>query len=86
MTDTKFELILEMFFLKISNMNVLFDKKTLIWKSYTTMEALSTIERVQIVNSKKFVIAAFDVDNKTFMVHIAIQKQEKMPVHFKKQA
>ena len=44
--DTKFEVVLEMPFLKISNANVAFDKRTLTWKSYTTNKALPTTERV----------------------------------------
>ena len=29
---------------------------------------------------------ALDADNKTFVMHVAIREQEKMPVHFEKQA
>ena len=63
-----------------------FDKKTLMWKFYTTNKALSTTKQVQIVDPKKFVIAALDDNNEMFVVHMAIQEQEKMPVHSKKQA
>ena len=83
--DTKFEMILGMPFLKISNADVSFGEKTLMWRSYTINEALPTTEQVQIVNSKEFVIVALDIDSKTFMVHMAIQEQEKMPMHSKKQ-
>ena len=83
--DTKFEMILEMSFLKIDNANVAFDKKTLIWKSYTTNKALPTTKQVQLVNPKKFVITALDADSKTFVVHVAIREQEKMLVHSKRQ-
>ena len=85
-TDTKFEVILGMFFLKISNADVSFGKKTLTWRIHTTNEALSTTKQVQIVDPKKFVIAALDVDSKTFVVHVAIREREEMPVHSKKQA
>ena len=84
--DTKFEVILEMLFLKISNADVSFGKKILTWKTYTTNEALPTIEQIQIVDPKEFVIAALDVDSKTFVIYVAIRKQEKMPVHSKRQA
>ena len=84
--DTKFEVILGMPFLKISNADVSFGKGTLTWKTYTTNEALPTTERVQIVDPKEFVIAALDVNSKTFVVHMAIWEREKMPVHSKKQA
>ena len=44
--DTKFEMILGILFLKISNADVTFVERTLMWKSYTTNKALSTMERV----------------------------------------
>ena len=84
--NTKFEVILGMPFLKISNANVLFGEKTLTWKSYTTNKALPTTEQVQIINKKDFVIAALDTNSKTFVVHVAIREREKMPIHFEKQA
>ena len=43
-TNTKFEVILRMFFLKISNMDVLFSKKTPTWRIYVTNKALPTIK------------------------------------------
>ena len=84
--NTKFEVILEILFLKISNTDILFGKKILTWKIYTTNKALLITKEVQIINPKKFIIAAFDVYSKTFVVHVVIRKQEKMPVHFEKQA
>ena len=84
--DTKFETILEMLFLKISNADMSFGEKTLIQKSYTINKTLSTIKQVQIVDSKEFIIAALDVGSETFVVHVTIQEQEKMLVHFKRQA
>ena len=44
--NTKFEVILGMFFLKLSNADMSFSEIILIWKTYTTNKALSTIERV----------------------------------------
>ena len=44
--DTKFEVILRMPFLKISNVDMSFGKKTLMWKSYITNEALLFMEQV----------------------------------------
>ena len=85
MADTKFEVILGMFFLKISNADVSFGKGTLMWKIYTTNKALPTTEQVQIINKKDFVIAALDADSETFVVHVAIRKQEEMPVHSERQ-
>ena len=84
--DTKFEVILGMPFLKISNADVSFGQRTLTWRTYTTNEALPTTEQVQIVDLKEFVIAALDIDSETFVVHVAIREQEKMPVLSKRQA
>ena len=84
--NTKFKVILKILFLKISNSNVLFGKETLIWRTYTTNEALSTTKQVQIINLKEFIIAALDVNSEIFVIHVAIREQEKMPVHSKKQA
>ena len=79
--DTKFKVILEMPFLKISNADVAFGEGTLTWKSYTTNEALPTTERVQLVDPKEFVIAALDADSETFVVHVAIREQEEMAMN-----
>ena len=86
MAHTKFEVILEMPFLKISNADVSFGKKTLTWRTYTTNKALSTTKQVQIVDPKEFVIIALDVDSKIFVVHVAIREREEISVHSKKQA
>ena len=72
MTDIKFEIILEMFFLKLNNTNILFDKKILIWRTYITNKALSTIKQVQIIDKKDFVIMTLDTNNKTFVILVAI--------------
>ena len=42
MADTKFEVILRMLFLKLSNADVSFGEKTFIWRTYTTNKALLT--------------------------------------------
>ena len=72
--NTKFEMIIKIFFLKIRNANILFNKETLIWIFYTTNKALHHTKQVQIVNLKEFIIAAFDASNKMFMAHITIIK------------
>ena len=51
------------------------------WKSYTTNKAIPTTEQVQLVDSKKFVIAALDADSETFVMHVAIRESEEMPMN-----
>ena len=83
--DTKFEVILGMPLLKLSNANVSFNEGTLTWKSYITNKVLLTTKRVQLIDPQEFVIAALDIDSETFVVHMAIWEREEMPVHFKRQ-
>ena len=72
MTNTKFEVILEMPFLKLSNVDMSFDKRIFTWRTYITNKALPTTKQVQIINKKDFVIAALDANSKMFMVYVAI--------------
>ena len=83
--DTKFKPVLGMLFFTTNNVDVSFGEGTLTWKSYTTNKALPTTKQVQIVDPKEFVIAALDMGSKTFIVYMAIQEREEMPVHSKKQ-
>ena len=84
--DTKFKVILKRLFLKIRKTDMSFDEKILTWKFHTTIKALPTIEQVQILNLKTFLIVVLDVCNKTFIVHMAIKKRDKMPIYSEKQA
>ena len=86
MANTKFEVVLEIPFLKISNANVAFGEGTLTWKSYTISKALPITKRVRLVNPMEFVIAALDADSETFVVHVAIREREDMPMHSERQA
>ena len=70
--DTKFEIILRMLFLKISNAEVSFGEKILTWSIYISNKALLTTKQVQIIDSKEFVIAALDIDSEIFVMHMAI--------------
>ena len=78
--DTKFEVILGISFLKISNANMAFGEGILMWQSYITNKTLPTTEQVQLVNLKEFIIATLDADSETFVVHVAIQKREEMAI------
>ena len=72
MANTKFKVILGMLFLKMGNVDMSFDKKTLISKSFITSKTLSTTKFVQIINPKEFVIAVLDFYSETFVVYMAI--------------
>ena len=68
MTNTKFKVILKIIFLKFSNANILFSKKTLIQRFYITNEALFTIKQVQIIDQINFFLVALDVNSDIFVV------------------
>ena len=53
--DTKFEVVLGMFFLKISNADISFGEKIISWKFYTTNKVILTTKQVQLIDSKKFI-------------------------------
>ena len=55
-------------FLKISNINISFNEKTLMWKTFTTNKILFTTKHVQIINKKDIIIIALDANNKTFVI------------------
>lgn len=59
-----------MLFLTFSNTNIQFAKKKLIWRSYITIKALSTVKWVEFIDNKKFIKAALDAESKTFVMHI----------------
>ena len=76
--DTKFEVVLGMLFLKLSNVDVAFGEETFTWRSYTINKALSTTKRIQLVDLKEFVIAALDADSNPFVMYIAVREWEEI--------
>lgn len=71
MADTSIEVVLGMLFLTLSNIDVKFADRELIWKSYITSEALLTTKRVELINKKEFAKAVLDEESKAFVVHVA---------------
>ena len=70
--DTKFEIILGMPFLKLSNANVSFGKRTLMWKFYITSKVIPTTKQIKLIDPQEFVIAVLNVDSETYVEHVAI--------------
>ena len=81
MADAKFELILRKFFLKISNTDISYGERIFTWKSYTTNKDLPTTKHI---DKKDFIIATFDANSKTFVMYVAIRKQEKLAINLPK--
>ena len=68
------EVILGMPFLTLSNADIQFIEKELIWRFYTTAEALPTTKQVELINKKKFAKTTLDEELETFVIHIAALK------------
>ncbi len=70
LADNSIEVVLGMFFLAFSNINFHFGAEKLTWRSYTTVEALPTTSRVELIDKKEFAKAAIDENSETFVVYM----------------
>ena len=84
--NTKYKIILWMFFLKLSNADVSFSEETLLWKSYTTNKTFFITKWVQIIDKIDFIIVALDADSETFVVLVPIWEQEEIAMDIVKKA
>lgn len=82
LSNTSMNVVLDMFFLTLSNIDMLFAEKKHIWRLYLPVEALPTTKRVYIISYKKFTIVALDPTKKTFVIHIAfLFLSSKITIH-----
>lgn len=65
------EVVLGIPFLSLSNADIDFNAKDLTWRSYTTVEALPTISRIELIDKRKFTKAALDENFETFIMYVA---------------
>ena len=65
------KVVLGMFFHTFSNINIQFIEKELTWRSYTTVKAVPTTKRVELICKKKFAKAALDENSETFVIYVA---------------
>lgn len=70
LTNTSIEIIFRMFFLTLSNANIWFGEKKLMWRSYTMAEALPITKRIEFINRKEFAALRLAENEETFMVYI----------------
>ena len=85
LAETSMKVVLEMSFLTLSNADIQFVEKELIWRSYTTAEALSTTKYVELIDKEEFAKVALDEESKTFVVHVAaleaLSESARMTMH-----
>lgn len=64
------KVVLGMFFLTFSNVNIWFAEQKLVWRAYNATKALPMTQKVGIIDKKKFAAATLKKKDKTFVVHI----------------
>lgn len=72
LADTSIKVVLEMFFLSLSNANFKFGAKKLFGRSYITAKALSTAKKIKLIHKHEFVEVVFDDNSNIFVIHVAI--------------
>ena len=83
LADISIEVVLGIVFLTLSNANVEFAKKELIWRIYTTKEALPFTSQVKIIDRKKFAKAALDENVENFVMYVNSLKS-RISIHLAK--
>ena len=83
LADITMQLMLGMLFLTLSNADVSFLQRELIWKSYTVDEALPTTKWVELIDKKEFAKAALDADLEIFVMHVVTLEAPlaEMPIY-----
>lgn len=65
------DIALRISFLILSNIKINFLKRKLNLRSYTTIETLPTTKQIKLVEKKKFIVIALDLNNEIFIIHVA---------------
>lgn len=71
MTDISIELVLEIPFFSLSDVDIEFTElEKLTWRSYDTAETLPTTNRVELIDKREFTKAALDKNSEIFVIYI----------------
>ncbi len=71
LVEVKPDIVLEIPFLTINNADVDFQARDLQWRSYTTGDVFPITRQVELIEKKKFALAALDLEHEVFIVYIA---------------
>lgn len=72
MADFSRKIIFQIPFLSFSNANFEFDAKKFTWRLYTTIDALSTVIRVELINKHEFVEVVVDENSDIFVIYVVV--------------
>lgn len=79
-------MLLEIVFLTLSNIDIRFAEKKLIWTTYITVKALPSTRKIELINNKNFAQTALDKDVKLFIVYVSFLSRGSMTIHSSWQA
>ena len=65
------EVVLEMPFLALSNVDTQFDTESFTWRSYNAAKALPTTKIIELIDKHKFAKTALDENFETFVMYVA---------------
>ncbi len=71
LADTSMEVVLEMPFLALSNVDFQFNAEKLTWRTYTAAKALPITSRVKLIDKREFARAALDENLETFVIYVS---------------
>ncbi len=71
LADIKWDIVLGMSFLTMSNADIDFQAQDLQWRSYIIEDVLPTIRQVELIGKKEFAAAALDPEHEAFVVHVS---------------
>ena len=83
--DISIEVVLGMLFFTLGNFDIQFAEKKLIWKTYTTKEALLITRQVEIIDQKEFARVVLNKNIEVFVVHVS-SLGSKITIHLAKEA
>ena len=69
-SDIKVVVVFKMLLIIFSNAYLWFTHKVLFWGSYNITTTLLTIQKIEIIDKKEFVVIILDKEDETFMVYI----------------
>lgn len=71
LVNINIDVVLEMPFFMLNNIEINFLKQKFNWSLYIIIETLLTTKQIELIEKKEFVTVAFDLDIKIFVMHIA---------------
>lgn len=78
------ELVVQITFLSLSNSDLEFGFKKLIWSSYIIFETLPKVKKVELINRPKFAEIVLDQNVNNFVIYVAALEAQQAAIlmHF----